>query len=69
MLNLLKRFRLKKKKINVNRLITNSRDTLLLAVEKCNELKAQRNKIIDILLRECPKYERFIRANFPDYFK
>jgi hypothetical protein len=69
MLSLLKRFRLKKKKINVNSLITNSRDTLLIAIEKCNELKTQRNKIIDILLRECPKYERFIRANFPDYFK
>ena len=43
-------------------------DTLLITLNKCEELKSQRNKIIEILLRESPKYQRFIESNYPDYF-
>lgn len=43
-------------------------DTLLITLNKCEELKSQRNKIIKILLRESPKYQRFIELNYPDYF-
>lgn len=45
-----------------------STDTLLITLNKCEELKSQRNKIIEILLRESPKYQRFIELNYPDYF-
>lgn len=46
---------------------TRSSDVLIKAVEKCERLEIQLGIVIEILLRECPQYEGYIRANFPNY--
>lgn len=35
--------------------------------KKCEKLEIQLGIVIEILLRECPQYEGYIRANFPNY--
>lgn len=42
-------------------------DVLIKAIEKCEKLEIQLGIVIEILLRECPQYEGYIRANFPNY--
>lgn len=44
-------------------------DVLIEAIEKCEKLEKQLGIIIEILLRECPQYEGYVRANFPKYFE
>jgi hypothetical protein len=48
-----------------------ARDTTVLisALEKCEKLEIQLNIVLNILLRECPQYEGYVRANFPHYFE
>ena len=46
---------------------TRSSDVLIKAVEKCKSLEIQLGIVIEILLRECPQYEGYVRANFPNY--
>ena len=46
---------------------TRSSDVLIEAVEKCEKLEIQLGIVIEILLRECPQYEGYVRANFPNY--
>ena len=48
--------------------------TLLKAIEQLEKTEAELERIekqlcivIDILLRECPQYEGYVRANFPNY--
>ncbi len=40
---------------------------LISALEKCRSLEIQLGIVIDILLRECPQYDGYVRANFPNY--
>ena len=42
-------------------------DVLIAALEKCKSLEIQLGIVIEILLRECPQYEGYVRANFPNY--
>lgn len=42
-------------------------DVLIKAIEKCEKLEIQLGIVIEILLRECPQYECYVRANFPNY--
>ena len=42
-----------------------SSDVLIKAIEKCKSLEIQLGIVIDILLRECPQYEGYVKANFP----
>lgn len=42
-------------------------DVLIVAIEKCERLEIQLGIVIEILLRECPQYEGYVRANFPNY--
>ena len=42
-------------------------DVLISAIEKCQKLEIQLGIVIEILLRECPQYEGYVRANFPKY--
>lgn len=42
-------------------------DVLIAAIDKCEKLEIQLGIVIEILLRECPQYEGYIRANFPNY--
>ena len=42
-------------------------DVLIKAIEKCEKLEIQLGIVIEILLRECPQYDGYIRANFPNY--
>lgn len=35
--------------------------------EKCKSLEIQLGIVIEILLRECPQYEGYVRANFPNH--
>lgn len=35
--------------------------------EECESLEIQLGIVIEILLRECPQYEGYVRANFPNY--
>lgn len=42
-------------------------DVLIKAIEKCQKLEIQLGIVIEILLRECPQYEGYVRANFPNY--
>ena len=42
-------------------------DVLIAAIERCEKLEIQLGIVIEILLRECPQYEGYIRANFPNY--
>lgn len=44
-------------------------DVLIRALDKCEKLRTQLNIVLNILLRECPQYEGYIRANFPHYFE
>ena len=48
-----------------------ARDTTVLisALETCEKLKIQLNIVLNILLRECPQYEGYVKANFPHYFE
>jgi hypothetical protein len=48
---------------------TRSSDVLIEAIEKCKSLEIQLGIVIDILLRECPQYEGYVRANFPTHRK
>lgn len=42
-------------------------DVLIAAIDKCEKLEIQLGIVIEILLRECPQYEGYVRANFPNY--
>lgn len=42
-------------------------DVLIAEIERCEKLEIQLGIVIEILLRECPQYEGYIRANFPNY--
>lgn len=42
-------------------------DVLIKALDKCEKLRTQLNIVLNILLRECPQYEGYVRANFPNY--
>ena len=44
-------------------------EVLVAAIEKCEKLRTQLNIVLNILLRECPQYEGYVRANFPHYFE
>ena len=44
-------------------------DVLIKALDKCKSLEIQLGIVIDILLRECPQYEGYVRANFPTHIK
>ena len=44
-------------------------EVLIKVIEKCEKMKRQLNIVIGILLRECPQYEGYVRANFPKYFE
>ena len=48
---------------------TRSSDVLIKAVEKCEKLEIQLGIVLNILLRECPQYEGYVRANFPTHRK
>lgn len=50
-----------------NVIYEDTRNTLALALEKCEKLRTQLNIVLNILLRECPQYEGYVRANFPNY--
>ena len=39
------------------------------AIEKLEKENCQLNIVLNILLRECPQYEGYVRANFPHYFE
>lgn len=52
---------------DMNRIEQHSTDVLLAALEKCKKMEIQLGIVIEILLRECPQYEGFIKANFPNY--
>ena len=52
---------------DIKRQDTRSSDVLIKAVEKCEKLEIQLGIVIEILLRECPQYEGYVRANFPNY--
>lgn len=42
-------------------------DVLISAIERCERLEKQLNNVLNILLRECPQYEGYVKANFPNY--
>ena len=42
-------------------------DVVISAIDKCQKLEIQLGIVIEILLRECPQYEGYVRANFPNY--
>ena len=42
-------------------------DVLIKALDKCEKLRTQLNIVLNIFLRECPKYEGYVRANFPNH--
>ena len=42
-------------------------DVLIATIEKCEKLEIQLNIVLNILLRECPQYDGYVRANFPNY--
>ena len=42
-------------------------EVLIRALDKCEKLRTQLNIVLNILLRECPQYEGYVRANFPNY--
>lgn len=44
-------------------------DVLIKALDKCEKLRTQLNIVLNMLLRECPKYEGYVRVNFPHYFE
>lgn len=44
-------------------------DVLIHTIDKCEKLRTQLNIVLNILLRECPQYEGYVRANFPHYFE
>jgi hypothetical protein len=42
-------------------------EVLIKAIDTCEKLRTQLNIVLNILLRECPQYEGYVRANFPNY--
>ena len=42
-------------------------DVLISAIERCEKLEIQLNIVLNILLRECPQYDGYVKANFPNY--
>ena len=54
---------------DLNKPEQHSTDVLIAALEKCEKLEIQLNIVLGILLRECPQYEGYVRANFPKYFE
>ena len=44
-------------------------DVLIKAIEKCEKLEIELGIVLNILLRECPQYEGYVKANFPHYFE
>ena len=42
-------------------------DVLIAAIERCEKLEIELGIVLNILLRECPQYEGYVRANFPNY--
>ena len=42
-------------------------EVLIKAIEKCEKLEIELGIVLNILLRECPQYEGYVRANFPNY--
>ena len=42
-------------------------DVLIKALDKREKLRTQLNIVLNILLRECPQYEGYVKANFPNY--
>lgn len=44
-----------------------STDVHTTTIEKCERLEIQLGIVIEILLRECPQYEGYVKANFPNY--
>lgn len=44
-------------------------EVLIKAIDTCEKLRTQLNIVLNILLRECPQYEGYVRANFPHYFE
>ncbi len=44
-------------------------EVLIRALDKCEKLRTQLNIVLNILLRECPQYEGYVKANFPHYFE
>ena len=42
-------------------------DVLIKAIEKCEKLEIELGIVLNILLRECPQYEGYVKANFPNY--
>lgn len=54
---------------DLNRPEPRSVDVLISTIEKCERLEKQLNIVLNILLRECPQYEGYVRANFPHYFE
>lgn len=54
---------------DLNRPEPRSVDVLISTIEKCERLEKQLNIVLNILLRECPQYEGYVKANFPHYFE
>lgn len=44
-------------------------EVLIAALEKCKSLEVQLGIVIDILLRECPQYEEYVKTNFQTHRK
>ena len=42
-------------------------DVLIKAIERCEKLEIELGIVLNILLRECPQYEGYVKANFPNY--
>ena len=42
-------------------------EVLIKTIEKCEKLEIELGIVIDILLRECPQYDGYVRANFQNY--
>ena len=42
-------------------------EVLIKAIEKCEKLEIELGIVLNILLRECPQYEGYVKANFPSY--
>ena len=42
-------------------------EVLIKAIEKCEKLEIELGIVLNILLRECPQYDGYVKANFPSY--
>ena len=42
-------------------------EVLITAIERCEKLEIELGIVLNILLRECPQYEGYVKANFPNY--